>query len=209
MPSASYGLAVTFDSQAKIAENDYISIRGENEHGLTYYYDEMDELAGATIIMPESSYVEITLGGKHYLYHSDASESDPYGYKVASVDPLNQNDIRRCSVEVEDVVYSGTARVPYVWVENSEGGSLVKDVDYSVQVFDNVNIGTARAVITGTGKYAGSSVTREYQIRGAHDLSVAYVETDPYTCFASDVSYMPTVSVWLNGLEVPASGYTV
>ena len=58
--------------------------------------------------------------------------------------------------------YDGTAHEPAAAVTNG-AVALVADRDYSVSYLDNVNAGTARAIVTGLGVYVGSR-TNEFEI---------------------------------------------
>ena len=60
--------------------------------------------------------------------------------------------------------YSGAAKAPSVAVYLN-GVKLVKNTDYTVAYLDNINAGTARAVITGIGKYQGT-IEKTYVIKG-------------------------------------------
>ncbi|MBD5503301.1 MAG: hypothetical protein HDR09_06015 [Lachnospiraceae bacterium] len=52
-------------------------------------------------------------------------------------------------------VYTGEAIEPELTV-TYKGAPLVKDTDYSVSYTDNTEIGTAKAIVTGIGKYVGT-----------------------------------------------------
>ncbi len=92
-------------------------------------------------------------------------------------------DLSLCaSARVRDdlVEYTGAPMTPEIVVEDTQGQVLEQDVDYRVTYLDNTEIGTARALITGTGLYAGTlevpfrirSVYRvTYVLNGAEDNS--------------------------------------
>ncbi|MCR5145583.1 MAG: fibronectin type III domain-containing protein [Lachnospiraceae bacterium] len=61
--------------------------------------------------------------------------------------------------------YDGTAKEPAVTV--TCGSALTLGNDYTVSYEDNVDVGTAKAIITGKGIYAGYSKTLEYSISAA------------------------------------------
>ena len=60
-----------------------------------------------------------------------------------------------CSISIPDCTYNGEAQEPEAIVAIGET-VLQKGRDYSVSFSDNINPGTARAMITGTGSYEGS-----------------------------------------------------
>ena len=77
-------------------------------------------------------------------------------------------DIVECELTAEMIklntkqLYTGQAVTPEITVSNGEN-TLIKDIDYTVEFKNNVEIGTARAVITGMGNYTGS-VEMEFEI---------------------------------------------
>ena len=66
------------------------------------------------------------------------------------------------SMETESYVYDGTAQTPAVTVADGEP-SILAEGDYEVAYSNNVNVGTAFAVVTGKGNYAGT-VKKSWQI---------------------------------------------
>ena len=57
--------------------------------------------------------------------------------------------------KIADVVYNGSAFTPDVVVKNQDY-TLQKGTDYTVSYEDNVNVGTAKAIVTGKGDYEGT-----------------------------------------------------
>lgn len=86
------------------------------------------------------------------------------------------------TVDTPTVNYDGTAKTPAVTVKDGTV-TLVKDTDYTLSYENNINAGTAKAVVTGKGKYAGTK-TVEFTIKGK-DNSIT-TEKDSYT------KYVPT-----------------
>lgn len=66
-------------------------------------------------------------------------------------------------LEYSSVDYSGEAKTPSVTVYHGNS-ALVAGVDYNVSYTDNVNAGTASAIITGCGNYSGS-LTKNFTIK--------------------------------------------
>ena len=58
--------------------------------------------------------------------------------------------------DIEDQIYTGTEITPDITVTTSEGIVLTKDIDYALSYTDNIDIGTAKVIIAGKGKYTGS-----------------------------------------------------
>ncbi len=75
-------------------------------------------------------------------------------------------DIGTCTIDFADsgtYYYCGSAIVPDLAVTASDGTVLAKGTDYTVSCSNNVNVGTATAVITGIGNYT-NSVTKTFEI---------------------------------------------
>lgn len=82
------------------------------------------------------------------------------------------NDISYASVDaIADQTYTGTEVKPAVYVTINGGVKLVEGVDYTVTYKNNVNAGTATAVITGIGDFAGSAKEVSFNIVKAGEES--------------------------------------
>lgn len=82
--------------------------------------------------------------------------------------PVKVTNINKCSVGIVAgaCVYNGKAQTPAFSITNGSY-SLVKDVDYTVTYQNNINAGTATAVISGKGMYTGD-VTKSFTIQKAN-----------------------------------------
>ena len=76
------------------------------------------------------------------------------------VELKNINDLG-VSIETADYTYDGSAKEPLVTVTDGET-LLAQGRDYTVTYEDNVNAGTAKAIVKGTGNYTG---TKELNFR--------------------------------------------
>ncbi len=83
--------------------------------------------------------------------------------------PAPQTDISKAAVTLEKTTYpyDGTAKTPAVTV-TLDGKTLSPTTDYAVAYTDNVNVGTAKATVTGKGNYKGS-VTKTFTITKANN----------------------------------------
>lgn len=70
--------------------------------------------------------------------------------------------------------YDGTAKIPTVTITHN-GGLLVAGTDYTITFSGNVNVGTAKATITGKGFYSGTRV-ENYEIFCDHQGNFTRVE---------------------------------
>ncbi len=68
------------------------------------------------------------------------------------------------TVDTPVVNYDGLAKTPSVTVKDGTV-TLVKDTDYTVSYEDNTYAGTAKVIVTGKGKYAGTK-TATFTIKG-------------------------------------------
>ncbi len=64
--------------------------------------------------------------------------------------------IKRAYVEFTECIYDGKAKEPGIVFEVDKNYKLTEGVDYTVSYKNNVNVGTAKAVITLTGNYQGT-----------------------------------------------------
>lgn len=73
-------------------------------------------------------------------------------------------DIANATVEIDDVTYNGVRVEPYMTATGKETGlALVANKDYVVSYSNNINAGTATAIISGMGVYKGDK-TVEFKI---------------------------------------------
>lgn len=68
------------------------------------------------------------------------------------------------TLEAEVYDYDGTGKRPVVTVKKGEE-ELLRGTDFTVEYKDNVNPGTAKAIVRGADKYSGE-VTKEFTIKG-------------------------------------------
>lgn len=113
---------------------------------------------------------------------------------------------KQCSVSVKDVsyIYDGRTKTPDVTVVKN-GTTLKKGTDYTLSYQDNVNAGTAKVIVKGTGKYTGSaSATFSISRRELSDsgFSLSYSE-----CTQTGKARKPAVK--FNGVLKNGTDYTV
>lgn len=78
------------------------------------------------------------------------------------------NDIAYASVNaIANQTYTGSEIKPVVKVMINGNETLVEGVDYTVSYKNNVDVGTATAVVTGIGDFAGSAKEVNFDIVGA------------------------------------------
>ena len=97
------------------------------------------------------------------IYGDNGSKAERYaaenGFEFKFNKPLN-NDISNAAITLEksSYVYDGKPKTPSVTVK-LDGKTLTINTDYTVAYSNNTNVGTAKATVTGKGKYTGSKST--------------------------------------------------
>lgn len=119
-----------FGCDIDLTSSDWITMKSVNADGQTFYK------SGSKWIDAKTVGSGMTLRIKAY---TDKSVE------------LSQNMV----AAIADQPYTGTAIIPNIKVATGEGVVLTKDVDYTISCTENINIGTAKIVITGKGKYTG------------------------------------------------------
>ena len=122
-----------------------------NPHAVTLLgYDEKtgtfiahDSLTGATSPLDECVSVRV-------------SNANAYWYVASPVSAPGPISLQNATVTVEDAVYAGQAVTPQVTV-TLDGTTLTEGTDYTVSYVGNDAVGTALAVVTGTGSYSGTA----------------------------------------------------
>ncbi len=112
-----------------------------------------------------------------------------------------------------EYTYDGTAKNPTATVKVKLDGveyTLEKDKDFTVSYTNNVNAGTAKAIITGKGNFdSETSVTEPYTIKPA-ELQTVTLKNNKLTYIYNTEQTVEITSVTTkNGLTVAAANYTV
>ncbi len=90
-------------------------------------------------------------------------ENKQSGKAVEDFAVKTKTAIENAYIDIQpEMAYTGKARTQDITVK-AAGITLIPDMDYTVEYFNNVNIGTAQVKITAQGDYCGE-VTREFNI---------------------------------------------
>lgn len=105
--------------------------------------------------------------------------------------PADVYDIADCTITLGsyNAVYTGKAKKPSVTVKDN-GRALIKDTDYTVTYSNNVNAGTAKAVVKGKGIYTGN-VTKTFKIKKA-TIPIRQTRISFYYDSEGDLGYFPS-----------------
>lgn len=124
------------------------------------------------------------------------SGSRTFTFRIAGID-FAENGYT-VSLSKDEYVYNGNAAEPEVTVEK-DGEVLKKGVDYSVSYRNNVNAGTAVAIVTGKGNYTGT-IRKEFTIccktKENADIQVSEIPPQRYT----GTVIVPDVTITMDGL---------
>ncbi|MBE5926960.1 MAG: hypothetical protein E7270_08380 [Lachnospiraceae bacterium] len=100
-----------------------------------------------------------------------------YGSHIGFIMETALLDIQTATLSSRSYIYSGTAKQPSVTVKYGSK-VLTKGIDYTVTYSNNLNIGTAKVIITGKGNYKGT-ITKTFTIKPATVTS--FVQKTPYS----------------------------
>ncbi len=94
-------------------------------------------------------------------------------------------------------IYTGKAITPQVTVELSDK-TLEENTDFTLDFSDNVNVGTAKILVSGKGKYKGLTLEAEFEIsaKSVADITVSPIENQAYT----GEEIIPEIIVTSNGV---------
>lgn len=108
-----------------------------------------------------------------FAFSAAAEENDNNFEKT-----LNETNTT-AAVYYEAYQFSGIEITPALTVY-CDGVKLQRDVDFTAEYFDNINVGTAYAIITGIGEYSGT-FRKEYPIVPVEETRELKI-TPQYTC---------------------------
>lgn len=113
-------------------------------------------------------------------------------------------------VTIGKVTYNGTAQLPSVTVKIGSV-TLKSGTDYILSAYDNTNAGSATAVITGKGKYAGAEKKTQFTIAPAA-ISSASISCEDQIYTGQGVTAQPVVTfngkTLALGIDYYISGYS-
>ena len=189
------------------------------------------DISEAAVTLEKSSYtydgsaktpaVTVSLNDKTLLLNTDYSVSYDKNTEVGTADAIisgmgnytgnttatftiTKADISKATVTLEKTsfTYDGKAKTPAVTV-NLNGKTLVLNTDYSVSYNNNIEVGTADAIISGMGNYTGSATAHFTITKAAEvvktDISNAAVTLEKTSFTYDGKAKTPSVTVTLNG----------
>lgn len=113
-------------------------------------------------------------------------------------------------VTIGKVTYNGTAQLPSVTVKIGSV-TLKSGTDYILSAYNNTNAGTATAVITGKGKYAGAEKKTQFTIAPAA-ISSASISCEDQIYTGQGITAQPVVTfngkTLALGIDYYISGYS-
>ena len=94
--------------------------------------------------------------GTYYIWAKDSLGN--VGSKTIKVNAKSLTGWE-ASLNPTSYIYDGTEKTPNVILKDGDT-LLIKDIDYTVEYKDNINAGTATAIITGKGNYTGTTTVK-------------------------------------------------
>ncbi|MBR1416299.1 MAG: SH3 domain-containing protein [Bacilli bacterium] len=85
-----------------------------------------------------------------------------YSFNILKTFNIKQQEVSNLSISLEDKVFTGKALTTNVIVKDKDT-QLVEGKDYKITYKNNINVGKAKAIITGLGNYTGS-ITKTFKI---------------------------------------------
>ena len=101
------------------------------------------------------------------------------------------------SIQNQTIVLNSSA-YEYTGEEIKPGvsvGTLTQDTDYSITYQDNIEIGTAKVIITGKGNYTGSVEESFRIVKRIVNINTLSITLTPITCVYTGTPIEPTVSI--------------
>ena len=225
--------SVSYDKNTEVGTADAIISGMGNYTGnttATFTITKAD-ISNAAVTLEKSSYtydgsakrpsVTVNLNGKTLVLNTDYSVSYDKNTEVGTADAIisgmgnytgnttatftiTKADISNAAVTLEksSYTYDGSAKRPSVTV-NLNGKTLVLNTDYSVSYNNNIEVGTADAIISGMGNYTGSATAHFTITKAAEvvktDISNAAVTLEKTSFTYDGKAKTPSVTVTLNG----------
>lgn len=111
---------------------------------------------------------------------------------------------------ISDQLWTGSAIEPELDVANAAGSALVKGTDYTVTYEDNIDIGTATAVVTGMGFYSGT-ISKNFEITKTWNGSVdtAWYNTTDMSFDIGNPAQLAGFAAIVNGTATDNTGAAI
>ncbi len=217
---------IIFDEDEKTEDRKYVVTVDETSKVAV-----VDEEGKAVEIKPEVSIVDVVRNVKLVEgtdYEVTYADNTVAGDATITVDGINNyagnanytftivaadKDIAKAVVDQKSIFskeYDGTKQTQDALTVSINNTKLVKDTDYTVVYENNINAGTANAVLTGKGDYAGTKVVEFTITARKFDSVQVKVEKSSYTQTGSAIE--PKVTVTDSNLKatlVAGTDYTV
>lgn len=150
----------------------------------------------AQLVAGEKYDVEITLKGNYRIKNAASTRKKNIVCRksVSDLTVMQENG-------AETLIYNGKAQKPKLIVREQSGAEVSKS-NYTVSYADNINAGTATAIVTGKGAYAGTKKLEfTIQRQQLDNLTIQPVKDQTY----AQKAICPTIKV-MNGKSTLKSG---
>ena len=148
----------------------------ETEHDIAVYQAGTRTMVDVTQLVPGEKYdIEVILKGNYKVKNATSAVKRNVSCKkyVGDLTVELQNN-------TETIIFNGKAQKPKLSVRDQNGSEVAKS-KYTVSYADNINAGTAKAIVTGKGEYAGTK-TIEFTIQkqSLDNLTIQPVKDQTY-----------------------------
>lgn len=162
------------DQTVVLGETESIDVSAKAETGIVLKSDNSDVVRVAEygkLVVAGIGSAKITLTAK---------EGDNYKESTAEFTVKVVGDVSKADcADIEDQTYTGKAITPEFTVTVA-GKTLVNGTDYTVEYRNNTSVGTAKAVITGTGSYKGTKEVTFEIVKSSQTVTVSQTEIQVY-----------------------------
>jgi len=113
------------------------------------------------------------------------------------------------NLDKEKFVYDGKEKRPDIEVKDGNL-ALVKDVDYVINFYNNIDVGQAKIIIKGKGNYSGS-ITKQFKIIASTDTPKTDKDSNSDKTNKTEQEYntnMPRENSTVATTTIPKTGIT-
>ena len=217
--NADSGVTVSTPQLVKVNEKTFLVLWNETDTSGTTVHSQLIDEDGNKVTEEQSFHGSlsdchpIVQNGQVVWYYTGTKTGDttPIFCRISvdgreTTDNLLENE-KKTTISADHVslsqtsyTYDGKPKTPTVTVKDGDN-TLVENTDYTIAYSNNVNVGTAKVIITGTGAYSGT-VTKTFTITEAAPPQQQAKELSKCTITLSKTSYTydgkpkkPTVKV--------------
>ncbi len=181
-----------------------LTLSSEVEGTKNYYYSNSMDMDNPTLFDENTK-----LNSGNYYFFALISESQNYNEYKTAISSFEVYKVDLTGAEIifdsENYTYTGLEIIPEIQVKLN--GVVLDGQEYDVKFLDNINAGTATAIVSGINNYYGSTSSKFMIIVGS-DPCLKHTESDPVienltkATTTTDGSYEEVVYCKICGTEI-------